>query len=108
MTAMNYESTKWSRDAIDDVVVDEATLAKRRRRRRIIIAVVVVLLLVVAAVVLLGGRGEKAAAPKANEGEQLPSVTFVIPGRQDIPATITATGSLAARRDMPVGIPGEG
>jgi RND family efflux transporter MFP subunit len=108
MKAMNYESTKWSRDAIDDVVVDDATLAKRRRRRLIIIAVVVVLLLAVAAVFVLGGRGEKAAAPKAGQGEQLPSVTFVIPGRQEIPATVTATGSLAARRDMPVGIPGEG
>jgi HlyD family secretion protein len=109
MKAMNYESTKWSRDAIDDVVVDDATLAKRRRRRRIIIAAVVLLLLLaVAAVFVMGGRGEKAAAPKGNEGEQLPSVTFVVPGRQVIPATITATGSLAARRDMPVGIPGEG
>jgi RND family efflux transporter MFP subunit len=108
MKAMNYESTKWSRDAIDDVVVDEETLAKRRRRRRIIIAVVVILLVAVVAVFMIAGRGEKAAAPNGNAGEQLPSVTFVIPGRQDIPATITATGSLAARRDMPVGIPGEG
>ena len=108
MKAMNYESTKWSRDAIDDVVVDDETLAKRRRRRRIIIAVVVLLLVAVAAVVLLGGRGEKAAAPKGNQGEQLPSVTYVIPGRQDIAATISSTGSLAARRDMPVGVAGEG
>src|SRR5258708_10741516 len=109
MKAMNYESTKWSRDAIDDVAVDDATLAKRRRRRRIIIAAsVIVVLLIVAAIFMMGGRGEKAAAPKGSEGEQLPSVTFVIPGRQDIPATITATGSLGARRDMPVGIPGEG
>jgi HlyD family secretion protein len=109
MRAMNYESKKWSRDAIDDVVVDEETLARRKRRRRIIIAVVVaVLLLAVVGVMMMGGRGEKAAAPKAGEGEQLPAVTFVIPGRQDIPAVITATGSLAARRDMPVGVPGEG
>ncbi len=37
MKAMNYESSKWSRDAIDDVVVDEETLARRRRRKRNII-----------------------------------------------------------------------
>jgi RND family efflux transporter MFP subunit len=108
MKAMNYESTKWSRDAIDDVIVDDEMLAKRRRRRRIIIAVAIILLIAVVAIFMIGGRGEKAAAPKGNQGEQLPSVTFVIPGRQDIPATITATGSLAARRDMPVGVPGEG
>jgi len=108
MKAMNIESTKWSRDAIDDVVVDDATLAKRRRRKRIIIAVIVVLVLAVAAVFLLGGRGEKAAAPAGDQGEQLPSVTFVVPGRQDIAATISSTGSLNARRDMQVGIAGEG
>jgi HlyD family secretion protein len=108
MKAMNYESTKWSREAIDDVVVDDAAIAKRRRRRRIIIVVLVVLAVAVLAVFMLGGRGEKAAAPKGNGGEQLPAVTFVVPGRQVIPALITATGSLGARRDMPVGIPGEG
>ena len=108
MKAMNYESTKWSRDAIDDVVVDDAALARKRRRRRIVIAVIVALALAVVAVLVLGGRGEKAAAPKGNQGEQLPSVTFVVPGRQDITATISATGSLAAKRDMPVGVAGEG
>jgi RND family efflux transporter MFP subunit len=108
MKAMNYESTKWSRDAIDDVVVDDAALAARRRRRRIIIAVLVVLAVAILAVVLLGKRGEKAVAPQGQQGEQLPAVTYVIPGRQDIPSTIEATGSLAARRDMPVGVPGSG
>jgi HlyD family secretion protein len=108
MTAMNYESSKWSRDAIDDVPVDEATLAKRKRRRRIIIAVVVVAVLIVAAVFMLGGRGEQAAAPKGQQGQQLPAVTVIVPGRQDIAALISTTGSLGALRDMPVGIPGEG
>jgi len=108
MKAMNYESTKWSRDAIDDVVVDEETLARRRRRRRIIIALVVVAIIAVAAIFMLGGGGEKAAGPKGGAGQQLPAVTVVVPGRQDVPAIISATGSLAARRDMPVGVPGEG
>jgi RND family efflux transporter MFP subunit len=105
---MNYESSKWSRDAIDDVVVDQETLDKRRRRRRIIIAVAVVALLAVVALFMFGGGGDKAVAPKAGEGQQLPAVTVIVPGRQDIPAIISSTGSLAARRDMPVGIAGEG
>src|SRR4051812_1016310 len=108
MKAMNYESTKWSRDAIDDVVVDDEALARKRRRRRIVIAVVVLLAVAIIAVLTLARRGEKAAGPAGNQGEQLPSVTYVVPGRQDIAATISATGSLAARRDMPVGIAGEG
>jgi HlyD family secretion protein len=108
MRTMNYESSKWSRDAIDDVVVDEAVLAKRRRRNRIIIAVAVVALLALAALFFLGGSGEKAAAPGGSEGQQLPAVTVIVPGRQDIPAILSATGSLAARRDMQVGIAGEG
>jgi RND family efflux transporter MFP subunit len=105
---MNYESSKWSRDAIDDVVVDEEVLVKRRRRNRIIIALAVVAVLALAAVFFLGAGGEKAVAPGQSEGQQLPAVTVIVPGRQDIPALISATGSLAARRDMPVGIAGEG
>jgi HlyD family secretion protein len=108
MDAMNIESTKWSREAIDDVVVDEEVLARRRRRKRIIIAVVAVAIALLVAVFMLGGGGEQAAAPKGKAGEQLPAVTVVVPGRQDVPAIISATGSLGARRDMPVGVPGEG
>ena len=108
MKAMNYESTKWSRDAIDEVVVDEETLARRRRRKQIIIALVVIAIIAIAAIFMLGGSGEKAAAPKGGAGGQLPAVTVVVPGRQDVPAIISATGSLGAYRDMPVGVPGEG
>ena len=108
MKTMNYESSKWSRDAIDDVVVDEETLARRKRRRWIIIAAALIIVLLIAAVFLMGGSGEKAAAPKGDQGAQLPAVTVVVPGRQDIAAMVSATGSLAARRDMPVGIAGEG
>jgi RND family efflux transporter MFP subunit len=108
MKAMNFESTKWRRDALDDVVVDEDTLARRKRRRNIIIAVIVVAVLAIVAVMVMGGGGEKAVAPKAGEGQQLPAVTVIVPGRQDVATLISATGSLAARRDMPVGVPGEG
>lgn len=108
MKAMNFETTKWRRDALDDVVVDEETLAKRRRTRRIVIAVVAIVLVAILAVFLLGGSGEKAAAPAGSQGDQLPAVTVMVPGRQDVAAVISATGSLAARRDMQVGVPGEG
>ncbi|HTU12889.1 MAG TPA: efflux RND transporter periplasmic adaptor subunit [Allosphingosinicella sp.] len=107
---MNLESGKWSREAIDDVQVDEEELARKRKRRRIIIAVVLVLVVLVVAYLMMGsGGGEKQAPPKgAGGGQQLPTVTVVVPGRQDVPSMISATGSLAAVRDMPVGVPGEG
>jgi len=108
MKAMNFESTKWRRDALDEVVVDEEALARRRKRRNIIIAVVAIAVIAIGAFLMLGGGGEKAAAPGGEEGQQLPAVTVMVPGRQDIPAVISATGNLAARRDMQVGVPGEG
>jgi RND family efflux transporter MFP subunit len=112
MEAMNVEASKWRKGALETVVVDDATLARRRKRRNIIIAVLIVLLVAVAAFLMMsrGGEGEKgaAAAEKGKEGESLPAVTVVVPGRQDIAALMSATGSLAARREMPVGVPGEG
>lgn len=108
MKAMNFESTRWRRDALDDVVVDEETLARRRRNRNIVIAVVVIAVLAALAIFMFGGSGEKAAAPAGDQGQSLPAVTVIVPGRQDVPAVISTTGSLAARRDMQVGVPGEG
>ncbi len=105
---MNVEPT-WRREAIDTVVVDDATLARRRRRRNIILFLVGLALVAVIAVFMLGGRGEKAAPPpKGAQGQSLPGVTVVVPGRQQITSLINVTGSLAARRDLPVGVPGEG
>ena len=111
MKAMNLESTKWRGDALEAEVLDELTIARRRRRRNIIIAVAVIALLAIVAFVVLamGGSEEKAAGPAGGKGaEQAPSVTVIVPGRQQVAHTITATGTLAARRDMPVGVAGEG
>ena len=110
---MNVETTKWRREGIDEVVVDEASVARKRRQRRtILIVLLIAVIAAVAAIFLFGKRGEQAEAPKgaAAKGgaQQLPAVTFIVPGRQQVGHTVTATGSLAARRDMPVGVPGEG
>jgi len=110
MKAMNFETAKWQRDGLDDVIIDEDELERRRKRRRnIIIAIVAVALLLVVGFIAFGRGGEKAAAPAAGaEGRALPAVSVIVPGRQDVAAIISGTGSLAAQRDMPVGIPGEG
>ena len=56
--------------------------------------------------------GEKAAAAAGAQGEgggrQLPVVSVGVSGRQEIDRVVTGTGSLAARREMPVGVAGEG
>lgn len=110
---MNFESPKWRRGALeaDTVVIDDEALA-RRRRRNIIIAIVAVLVLLVAAYLMFGrGGSDTKVAVKAGGGESAeaaPAVSVVVPGRQQVARTISATGQLAARYDMPVGIPGEG
>jgi HlyD family secretion protein len=110
---MNFESPKWRRGALDSEVVvidDEATA--RRRRRNLILAVVAVLALLVLGYLMFGRGGSdttKVAVKAGGESaEAAPAVSVVVPGRQQVARTISATGQLAARYDMPVGIPGEG
>jgi HlyD family secretion protein len=105
---MNRETTAFeSSDTL--VVVDRS-----RRRRVALIAggALAVLVLVLAFFLMRGGdeagpAGEGAAAGAPGEG-QVPTVTVVVPGRSQVARTITASGSLEARRDQPIGIPGEG
>ncbi len=110
---MNLETAAWRRDGIEGEVFSEELLASRRRRRNIIIAAIVALLVVIAAVIALNGKSgdAPAAAPaggKGKRGQTAPSVTVVVPGRQQVAGLISASGNLAARVDMPVGVPGEG
>jgi HlyD family secretion protein len=111
MKAMNFESSKWRRGALETEVTDEEILARRRRRRNIIIAVAAVVALLIVAFLFMGGSGDKTkvgVAVKGGGGEAAPAVSVVVPGRQQVARTISATGQLAARYDMPVGVPGEG
>jgi RND family efflux transporter MFP subunit len=79
---------------------DDAALA---RKRKIIVGVAIGLL--VALLLFLTFRaGEK--APPAPEAP--PRVTVIMPGKKEVARVISATGTLAARREMPVGVAGEG
>ena len=109
MKAMNYEATKLHDGTRDEiVVVDDATRQRRRRRRIIIAAVAILALLALLAFFLLTRGGEGAAPGAEGTGQAPPVVSVIVPGRQQIAGVISATGTLAARRDMPVGVPGEG
>lgn len=103
---MNYETGfSRERDSVEMTDVDAETTAKRRRM--LIVAAIVVAALVIGYAVW---SMMKPAAPaeKAGGNRQAATVTVIVPGRQSVERTIAATGNLAARREMPVGVAGEG
>ncbi|HEY0626672.1 MAG TPA: efflux RND transporter periplasmic adaptor subunit [Allosphingosinicella sp.] len=107
---MNFETAKWRRESLEGEVLDDLALERRRKRRLIIIAAIAAAAIAVAAFLIFGGGSEeKAAGAAAAKGaQQAPTVSVIVPGRQQVARTISATGTIAARRDMPVGIAGEG
>jgi RND family efflux transporter MFP subunit len=104
MLRMNRETTIDPSDRL--IVVDRS-----KRRRTWIIALAMVAAVLIGAFFLFGRDKDAAVATAAEGGKpggQIPSVTVVVPGRSDVARTITASGALAARRDEPVGVAGEG
>lgn len=98
---MHYETrTIGTEDVI--ALPDQST--PRAPRRGLIAGIVVAVL----AIVALAYTFLHHAPPASKPTEQLPLVSVVVPGRSAVARTITATGTLAARRDMPVGVSGEG
>ncbi len=106
---MNYESTTM---ASDRAQLTGPEAAPRSRRRAVIVGIVIVLLVVIGAFWAFGRKGGDAPAakgpPAAAAAGALPKVTVVIPGRETVTRTVNGTGSLGARREMPVGVVGEG
>ena len=103
---MNFESSISHRSSDMEFLTDE-DIAARRKRRRLILAGVVALVLLVAGYVIFGRSSGNGAAGGAAD-KQAPHITVVVPGRTSVTNVITATGSLGARREMPVGVVGEG
>ena len=104
---MNYESTV-NFDGTEAVSLEgpEADFRRKRRRRYVVLGVALALAALVAAYFVFSSGGGTADTASANE--QVPAVTVVAPGTTTIEGVINATGTLAARREMPVGVVGEG
>ncbi|SLJ93492.1 efflux RND transporter periplasmic adaptor subunit [Novosphingobium mathurense] len=75
-------------------------------RRRIWVAAAIALVLMIGIWALAHLRGGSDLTDEADI--QTPVVTVVIPGKTTVQGEISATGTLAARREMPVGSVGEG
>lgn len=107
---MNYES---SIDMVraapdgpgDDPFAIDIDSDRRSRRRLWLIGLVVAVLL--AGIWFWLHRSAATAVPVAKKDEA-PVVTVVTPGQTTVEGLISASGTLAARREMPVGSVGEG
>jgi len=84
---------------------EETVLIEDRPSRKWWIAGAIALAVLALAAWMMTRGGSDAGAQRAS---QAPTVTVITPGRATVQGTITATGSLAARREMPVGSVGEG
>lgn len=96
--------------------MDQATSAgyytgddPQRSQRRILLVALILLVVVLAGAWWAFKNTDGAAAGGTAAGAStIPNVTVVIPGRQQVAQMISANGTIAARREMPVGIAGEG
>ena len=107
---MNYEASISSATASARFDNDAGVLAPSRNRRWIIIGVIALAIIIAAALAayfMTGPKKDTAAAAKEKAG-QAQSVTVVAPGQQTVVRAINATGTLAARHEIPVGVVGEG
>lgn len=101
---MNYETTMSG--ALDSGILEND---RQRKRRRLIIAAVIVAIAAIGVAAYFMMRGnETAAAAGQDKAGQAQAVTVVAPGRDTVVRAINATGTLAARREIPVGVVGEG
>ena len=109
---MNYDA-RISHDAGEGTAVDpfnpldeDVDETRRVRFRNVIIALVIGALLVGMWFALHRSGAEDPT--EATKDSQAATVSVVVPGRATVAGSINATGTIDARRDMPVGSVGEG
>ncbi|WP_326523272.1 efflux RND transporter periplasmic adaptor subunit [Sphingomonas sp.] len=105
---MNYESSMTGNDTHYALTDENARPGGSRRWIMIGAMIALVVALLAGGYFLRGGGsgGDTAAAKKG--AQQVPTVTVAVPGRSAVATAVTGTGTIAARREMPVGIAGEG
>jgi HlyD family secretion protein len=105
---MNYETRMDIGDAAEQQpLLDDVDQQGARTKRKMLIALAILVVAVLIAAVLLNG-GDEAEPFTGGDTETLARVTVISPGQGTYAGMINATGTLAARREMPVGVVGEG
>jgi RND family efflux transporter MFP subunit len=102
-SGMNYETTM-SATINGEILQDN----RDRNKRRIRIAGIILAILIIAGAAYYFFGGGNSAPTDADKAGQAQTVTVVAPGRDSVMRAINATGTLAARREIPVGVVGEG
>lgn len=105
---MNYESTVKAETSGDytPTLPGEGDGAGWSRKKIALVALAVVLIFAV--IYYFMHAGDSGSASDADAVAQVPVVSVIAPGQATIAGTIEATGTLAARRTLPVGSVGEG
>lgn len=104
---MNYETTVTAEDGQYVAQTGDPAAADPGRRKLVILAVVLAAILAAGALAyfLLGGG----AADSADDRDgQAAVVSVIAPGNNTVEGEIQANGTIAARRELPVGVAGEG
>lgn len=106
---MNYETQVTAEDAAS-ISSRDALEGQRRegglRPVHFILGAIAVLIL--AGLAYLAYSAWQTPVADDDNDAQLPAVTVIAPGQQTVEGRITATGTIAARREVPVGVVGEG
>ena len=102
---MNYETTIDASSAVALNTLSDQEGEARSSRHKWVIGAIVVLLVVGAWWAM---HGSDTPADGENVGAQAQVVSVVVPGQTTITGTINTSGTIAARREMPVGVAGEG
>jgi HlyD family secretion protein len=106
---MNYET---SLSASEEIFAPDGLQQERRSRAWFYVAIALLLTAAAAAAVYYymdGAAGDKKALTAAEEKQtQAQTVSVIAPGSETVVRAINATGTIAARREIPVGTVGEG
>ncbi|GAA4642079.1 efflux RND transporter periplasmic adaptor subunit [Pontixanthobacter gangjinensis] len=112
---MNYETTVQADNPADggawsgaEDALDNEVSSKTGKRKLIIGLIIIGLIAALGFAYYQVSNSATAVGAGDDQAEQAASVTIIKPGRATIAGEIQATGTVAARRELPVGIAGEG
>jgi HlyD family secretion protein len=104
---MNYETTL---SASEEIFVADGMQPERRSRWGIFVVVALIIAGAAAYYFAVAAKSDKKSAATVAEEKQAQaqSVSVIAPGSESVVRAINATGTVAARREIPVGVVGEG